>query len=67
LPVELEVKKLSEQVVYLEDYDRPPDEECHIFTLFLQEERKLKKETGTKVILMDPILRKAYASLPPLR
>jgi len=53
--------------VYLEDYDRPPDEECHIFTLFLQEERKLKKETGTKVILMDPILRKAYASLPPLR
>ena len=62
----LEAEASSEKVVYLEDYNRPPNIECQILALFLREEKRLKETTGTRVQLMDPILRKAYSSLPPL-
>ena len=65
-PFGLEVEALPEKLVYLEDYNRPPDIGCQILDLYLQEEKRLKRDTGAKVQLMDPILRKAYGNLPPL-
>ena len=66
LPFELEAEVLPENIAYLEDYNRPPDTSCQILDLFLREEKQLKRATGAKVQLMDPILRKAYSNLPPL-
>ena len=65
-PFKLKPEILPEKLVYLEDYNRPPAMGCQILTLFLQAEKRLARSTGTRVQLMDPILRKAYDSLPPL-
>ena len=65
-PFKLKPEISPEKLVYLEDYNRPPVMACQILSLFLQEEKRQERATGTRVQLMDPILRKAYGSLPPL-
>lgn len=59
-------EKSPENIVYLEDYDKPSTGECQILAIYLAEEKRLREESHTKVQLMDPILRKTYGSLPPL-
>lgn len=65
-PFKLKEEILPEKLVYLEDYNRPPVMDCQILSLFLREEKQLKRTMGARVQLMDPILHKAYGSLPPL-